>query len=98
MSLDQDKVTKIVIEALKDAWSEYDLNDTPTVDSDIFGGQSVLDSTGLVSMILDLEERLEEEIGVTVSLMDEKAVSQKNSPFQSVSTMVEFILTVAEEG
>ena len=98
MSFSEEKVLDIVVEALKDAWGEYDINDTPTADSEIFGGQSVLDSTALVSMILDLEERLEEELGMTVSLMDEKAVSQENSPFQSVATMVAFIKTIVEEG
>jgi len=97
MANTKDSVTQIVLDSLADAWKEYDRQENPTIESDIYGGESILDSTGLVSLVLDIEDRLDEELGETVSLIDERAVSQENSPFQNVATMVTFIMTLIEE-
>ena len=49
----------------------------------IFGPDSPLDSLGLVGLLLDIEEGLQ-AIGCDVVLSDERAVSQKRSPFRNV--------------
>jgi hypothetical protein len=56
----------------------------------IFGKGSPLDSMGLVSLIIDIEELLMEK-GHQVTLSDERAVSQLRSPFRDVSSMVGYI-------
>ena len=52
-------------------------------DAPIFGPDSSLDSLGLVGLLLDIEEGLQ-AIGCDVVLSDERAVSQKRSPFRNV--------------
>ncbi|MEG3618602.1 hypothetical protein V5T82_09065 [Magnetovibrio sp. PR-2] len=93
----RDKVAGIVFEALEHSWAEYDHHEKASMDSAIFGKDSLLDSTALVSMVLDIEEHVEEVTGVTVSLLDEKAVSQEKSPFRNVSAMIEFVMSSIEE-
>jgi acyl carrier protein len=65
-------------------------------DAPIFGPDSSLDSLGLVGLLLDVEEGLQ-EIGCDVVLSDERAVSQKRSPFRNVSSLVAYISTIARE-
>ena len=57
----------------------------------IFGRGSSLDSLGLVSLIVDVERLLEEEHGVVLTLADDKAMSQKTSPFRTVGTLADYI-------
>ncbi|MBU3677822.1 MAG: hypothetical protein FGM54_11680 [Chitinophagaceae bacterium] len=56
----------------------------------LFGAESVLDSMGLVHLIVDIEARLR-DAGSPVSLISEQAMSQRNSPFRTVATLSEFI-------
>jgi acyl carrier protein len=57
----------------------------------LLGGQSPLDSIGLVTLIADLEGDIQREFGKTVILADEKAMSLTLSPFRKVGTLVEYI-------
>ncbi|NJN98474.1 MAG: hypothetical protein HC875_32500 [Anaerolineales bacterium] len=63
----------------------------------LIGREAVLDSMGLVNLIIEVEQRLEDEHDVTVVLADERAMSQKNSPFRSVQTLADYICQVAAE-
>ena len=63
----------------------------------LFGPQSPLDSIGLVNIIIDIESKLLDQ-HFEVSLVSEKAMSSKNSPFRTVETLVEFIDRLLQEG
>jgi D-alanine--poly(phosphoribitol) ligase subunit 2 len=63
-----------------------------SADTVLFGRGGVLDSLGLVNLIVAVEQRLEDELGMTLVLADEKAMAQKNSPFRTVATLVDYIL------
>ena len=59
-------------------------------DAPLFGPDSPLDSLGLVSLLMDIEEALGDR-GLVVSLSDARAMSRTASPFRSVSTLVSYI-------
>jgi len=63
----------------------------------LLGGQSPLDSIGLVTLIADLEGDIQREFGKTVILADEKAMSLTLSPFRKVSTLVSYIESKLKE-
>ena len=56
-----------------------------------------LDSLGIVFLAADLEERISDEFGVEVALADERAMSQKTSPFRSVKTLVKYVEMLVDE-
>ena len=60
-------------------------------DTCLFGRRSRLDSLDLVNLIVDIEQRLAAEFGIEISLTDEKAMSQDNSPFMSVKSLTDYI-------
>lgn len=62
-----------------------------TDDTHLLGGQSPLDSIGLVTLIADLEGDIQREFGKAVILADEKAMSRTLSPFRKVGTLVDYI-------
>ena len=61
-------------------------------DTKLFGPQASLDSLSLVSVIVDIETALADELGHTVSLTDDKAMMQEVSPFSDVTTLTNYIV------
>ena len=62
-----------------------------TASSDLFGGDSPLDSMDLVALVVDLEEQLREQTGRDITLADERAMSQEVNPFSKVETLTRYI-------
>jgi hypothetical protein len=63
-----------------------------TDETHLLGGQSALDSIGLVTLIADLEGDIQREFGKTVTLADERAMSRTLSPFRKVGTLIEYMV------
>jgi D-alanine--poly(phosphoribitol) ligase subunit 2 len=61
-----------------------------TRDTSLFGPTGLLDSVGLVSLVLAVEQEISDLLGVSVSLADEKALSQRHSPFRTIGTLVDY--------
>jgi hypothetical protein len=51
----------------------------------------------LVSLLLEVEERLARHAGWQVTLADTRAFSLSNSPFRDVNSLVQFICNVAPQ-
>ena len=65
----------------------------------LLGKEGRLDSLGLVSLIIAVEQRLGQDFGVQLTLADEKALSQKNSPFRSLAALTDYaLLRITEAG
>ena len=95
------EIAQIVISGVREVLAMDD-GDSPgpsaiTEDTFLVGWESVLDSMGLVTLIVEVEQRLEEEHGVAVILANERAMSQKNSPFRSVRSLTDYICRLVEE-
>jgi acyl carrier protein len=61
----------------------------------LYGSGATLDSLGLVSLVIDVEEALDDH-GVRVSLSDERALSQRESPFRTIDALVRYVLASLE--
>lgn len=95
----EEKIEKIIIEALVDLNEELENEElnSPTSDTRLFGGRGILDSLALVSLITDVEELISDEFNKDIVLADEKAMSAKTSPFRSVKTLSEYIKQLLDE-
>lgn len=62
-----------------------------SLDTVLYGTNGELDSLGLVNLILAAEEEIEESFDTVISIADERAMSQVNSPFKTVGTLVDYI-------
>jgi acyl carrier protein len=67
-------------------------NDSYSSETELFGGKSSLDSLGLVTLIVALEQNIEDELGIAITIADEKAMSLKNSPFRTISSLEKFLI------
>ena len=66
-------------------------------DTIIFGMESALDSIGLVNFITIIEQKLEEETGLFITIADERAMSMETSPFKTVGSLRTYIETLLSE-
>lgn len=60
----------------------------------LYGSKGCLDSLNLVSFVIAVEQNLDEELGLVVSLADEKAMSQAHSPFRTCGSLIDYILSL----
>lgn len=56
-------------------------------DTSLFGEDGLLDSVGLVSLVVAVEQALDDELGLQVWLADERALSQRSSPYRTISSL-----------
>jgi acyl carrier protein len=59
-------------------------------DTALFGRQGLLDSMSLVTLVIAVEQAIEDDLGVSVSLADAKALSQRSSPYRTVGSLAEY--------
>lgn len=90
-------------ELLKEALEELNeqLDDDEKVEfseeTRFIGSSACIDSITFVTLISIIEELIEDKLGKTVHLVNEKAFSQKRSPFYSIETMTEYIEELVKE-
>ena len=96
--MDRDVIQAIILEAMRNANLARDPAEQLDVSPEarIFGRGSPLDSLGLVGLLIDVEEGLQAE-GVSVTLNDDRAMSQTRSPFRSVPALAAYISTLVAE-
>jgi acyl carrier protein len=68
-----------------------------TEETSLFGRNGILDSLSLVSLIVGVEQGIEDELGVSVVLADEKAMSQKHSPYRTIGALAEYASGLIKE-
>ncbi len=67
------------------------------IDELLFDRSGNLDSLGLVNLIVAIEQKIDEEFGITVSLANEEALATENSPFLSVKSLSAHIENILRE-
>ena len=93
------KIEHLVCRSLHELMNGLDkeINEPIGIETKLFGPKGVLKSIELVALIVDLEEKIAEEYGHFLILADERAMSQKKSPFRSVSSLAQYICMLMDE-
>ncbi|HYP99754.1 MAG TPA: hypothetical protein VER96_13860 [Polyangiaceae bacterium] len=89
----------IVYASLQEVFAQTGM-DAPaalTEDTVLVGKDAVLDSLGVVSLIVEVEQRVEGEHGASVTLANDKAMSQRNSPFRTVGVLTDHVVAMVAE-
>jgi acyl carrier protein len=93
------KIEEVILNSLIELNEELENNPlgSPSKETQLYGGGGALDSMALVSFITDLEEIISEKFDKDIILADERAMSQKTSPFRSVESLTRYIKKLLEE-
>ena len=87
----------VVLESLREVLEFADAHEGQDFDEAtvLVGPEATLDSLGVVSLIVEVEQRLEMEHEVSVTLASDKAMSQRSSPFRTVGVLADYICELA---
>jgi acyl carrier protein len=92
------QISELIAETLTKVLAAEELPPPEHIDeSTPLVGGSVIDSLGLVELIVEIEQRLRRDRGANITLADDKAMSQKNSPFRTIGTLANYIESLLEE-
>ena len=96
MSLDSNRVTEVIRRLVLEWCADHNEAAERKVDlgagdaAPLFGIERVLDSLALVGLLVAVEQGIDDELGVTLTLADEKAASQERSPFRTIGSLVAY--------
>ena len=76
---------------------EADRQLTKSPDTVLFGEGSMIDSLGLVAIIVGVEQRAADNVGAVITIVNEKAMSLRNSPFRTVGTLAAYVAELINE-
>lgn len=97
--MDRETALAVVVSCLREALEQSGSAATEiNQETVIVGPSAVLDSIGVVSLIVDIEQKLEMEHDVSVTLASEKAMSQRSSPFRNAGVLAEHVCATIAEG
>ena len=94
-----DRLLGFVLETLEDLKqsSEIPADAALHPDAPLIGEGGIIDSRSLVELLIALEEFIEDEYGAKFDWTSDRAMSAKNSPFRTPTTLVEFALGEASQ-
>ena len=91
--LEKEQILKIIYKAIED-FNEENNEQLQLEKSDntiLMGKNSQIDSLGFVNLISSIEDYIEEETDVVVTLVNEQTITIEPSPFRTVGTLINHI-------
>lgn len=88
--MDKKQIDGIVYEVIKEYCESNGIDVEITKDTPLIGGSKIMDSMGLVNVIVDIETAFLDE-DIEISLTSESAMSGRISPFRSIGALCNFI-------
>jgi acyl carrier protein len=58
----------------------------------LLGGDSALDSLGVVNLLVALEGKLSEDLGRSVSVTEDEALLEPGGPLSTIETLVDYLV------
>lgn len=95
--MNRKKIENIIIEAVKDYFKEENIHAKVDLNTELTGEGSELDSVGIVTVIVGIEENIEDEFELQIILADDRAISHEHSPFKTVTSLANHIMSLVEE-
>jgi acyl carrier protein len=93
VNLDRTKVVSMVKEAFSEIAGPE--GGTPSEETVLLGTGSKLDSISLVTLIVDVEQRVATVYDLSVTLASEAAMSRRSSPFRTIGTLADYVCELA---
>lgn len=89
----KERIFEIIASAVRDIGEEMEIESLQQVNekTKLFGSGGALDSLSLVSLIADVEEKIVDTFERSIVLADERAMSQRTSPFRDVESLCAYV-------
>lgn len=68
-----------------------------SLDSALYGKNGRLESIDVVTLIMEVEDHIRDEFGTSITIADDRAMSQENSPFVTIRTLTDYVAELLTE-
>ena len=87
------KIRKIIISTINTMNENLDeaIQVKDGLDTVLYGNGGKLDSLDLINLIVAVEQNIEDEFDVPVTLADERAMTQEHRPFRTVESLLDYL-------
>jgi len=94
----KEKIINNIYKSIEEIYGSLDVKISleKGIETTLFGGGD-LDSLGLVNLIVAVEQNIEDEFHVVIAIADDRALSQKHSPFRTVGSLADYIEVLLKE-
>jgi len=62
-----------------------------SLDAPLYGAAGKLESLDFVTLIMEVEEKVNAEFGTDITIADENLLSKEKSPFSTLGTLIEYL-------
>jgi acyl carrier protein len=95
----REAINQLVLDTFKQVIrdSEKTFAKDPDTNTAIMGTDSPFDSVDLVTFIVALEQALEDDHNISITLADDRALGQAVSPFKNIGTISDYIEQLVNE-
>lgn len=91
-------LVSLIVETLQELnWQQQTNAVDLSRDTPLFGPDGLLDSMGMIMLVVGLEQAIEDKHGVTVNLADEKALSKQNSLYRTIGSLADYAGRLIQE-
>jgi acyl carrier protein len=96
--INNDNIIQVIFQAIDELNEQLPKKERldKSVDMELFGSGGKLDSLRLVSLVTTLEQKIEENFGITVTVFDHLASSENDNPFMTVNSLADFVVSILE--
>src|SRR5437667_12342915 len=68
-----------------------------SLDAPLYGVGGKLESLDFVTLIMEVEEKINAEFGTNITIADENLLSKQKSPFSTLGTLIEYLDETLEQ-
>jgi len=88
-----DRILKAVYAAVDDLNAQLPggVKIEKSVDAPLYGASGKLESLDFVTLIMEVEEKINAEFGTDITIADENLLSKEKSPFSTLGTLIEYL-------
>jgi acyl carrier protein len=90
---DNERISKAVYAAVDEVNEQLPkgIKVEKSLDAPLYGAGGKLESLDFVTLIMEVEEKVNAEFGTNITIADENLLSKQKSPFSSLRTLIEYL-------
>lgn len=93
----REKILSIIYDEMNSLLEKDNVQGEMNEETGIYGSSGRLDSMGLVSLLVAVEQAVEDEFDIEIAIANARAMSQKNSPFKTVGSLADYVTELVKD-
>ena len=95
----KENIEQMIYSSLDEVLSELNLKNEfkKEIKTELYSGNGLLDSLGLVTFLVSLEQKINDTYNTNITIASDKAMSMKNSPFSTVKSLSNYLQNLIKE-